>query len=134
MSISLKPFETSIKEFLDQLAKEDELFAKTYQKPNKSIEECCKYIYQEVEKARSGNSKCVACEDDEIYGLAIHYYDEDDIVVNGPKAKVEEVKHTAPKKETKPKAKPKAEPKPEKESETETEEDETPGALIIPLF
>lgn len=129
MELTLTPFETSIKKFLDDLAQEDELFAKTYAKENKSIKECCQYIYQQVEKQRSGNAKCVACEDDEIYGLAIHYYDEDDIEVNGPKAKVKDVQHVdTPKK---PKSKPKAKPKKKAEAE---EDDDAPGALIIPLF
>lgn len=131
MSLSLTAFETSIKNFLDELAQEDELFAKTYAKPNKSIKECCQYIYQQVEKARAGGARCVACEDDEIYGLAIHYYDEDDIEVTGSKAKVEEVQHveTPKKSKSKSKAKPKLEIVPKEE-----EEDEAPGALIIPLF
>lgn len=131
MSLSLTAFETSIKNFLDELAQEDELFAKTYAKPNKSIKECCQYIYQQVEKARTGGARCVACEDDEIYGLAIHYYDEDDIEVTGSKAKVEEVQHveTPKKSKSKSKAKPKLEIVPKEE-----EEDEAPGALIIPLF
>lgn len=128
MGLTLTSFETSIKNFLDQLAKEDELFAKTYAKKNKSIKECCKYIYQQVEKARSGGAKCVACEDDEIYGLAIHYYDEDDIEVTGPKAKVEDVKHVDTPKKPKTKTKMKI------EAPIKNEEDETPDALIIPLF
>lgn len=128
MGLTLTSFETSIKNFLDQLAKEDELFAKTYAKQNKSIKECCQYIYQQVEKARSGGAKCVACEDDEIYGLAIHYYDEDDIEVTGPKAKVEDVKHVDTPKKPKTKAKMKI------EATIKNEEDEIPDALIIPLF
>lgn len=90
MELNLTSFETAIKQFLDNLACEDAAFAKTYQKPNKSISECCKYICQEVEKNRKG-AKCVACSDEEVFGLAIHYYDEDNIVVEGPKAKVETV-------------------------------------------
>lgn len=130
MGLTLTSFETSIKNFLDDLAKEDELFAKTYAKENKSIKECCKYIYQEVEKARSGSARCVACEDDEIYGLAIHYYDEDDIEVTGSKAKVEEVQHVdTPKPKSKAKSKPKM-----KIVEKEEADEEVPDALIIPLF
>ena len=131
MSLSLTSFETSIKNFLDDLAKEDELFAKTYAKPNKSIKECCKYIYQQVEKERKGSDRCVACEDEEIYGLAIHYYDEDDIEVSGPKSQVEDVQHveTPKKSKAKSKAKPKLEIAPKEE-----EENEVPEALVIPLF
>lgn len=129
MEIKLTSFETSIKNFLDDLAKNDELFAKTYQKPNKNIKDCCKYIYQQVEKNRKGGEKCVGCEDEEIYGLAIHYYDEDDIVVTGPTAKVEEVKHVPePKAETKA-----AKPKKAKKAEV-VEDEELPSGLVIPLF
>ena len=75
MDLNFTSFETAIKTFLDNLAKEDEMFAKSYAKPNKSISECCKYIFQQVEKNRKNNERCVACADEEVYGLAIHYYD-----------------------------------------------------------
>ena len=72
-------FETAIKTYLDSVAEKDELFAKSYNKPNKSIEECCKFLMNEARKAAKGGS--IACKDEEIYGLAMHYYDEDDIEV-----------------------------------------------------
>lgn len=78
-------FEQVIKTYLDNRAKEDELFAKSYAKESKSIEECCRYIIQEVRKTnRQGFA------DDEIYGMAVHYYDEDNIKVEGatPQCKV----------------------------------------------
>lgn len=81
MELKLTGFEAAIKTFLDNLASEDKAFAETYRKPNKSISECCKYIIQEVDKNRKG-AKAVACSDEEVFGLAIHYYDEDDIKVN----------------------------------------------------
>lgn len=96
MSITLTSFETSIKNFLDNLAKEDDKFAKSYAKENKSIEKCCKYIYQEVGKQRKGTATCVGCSDDEIYGLAIHYYDEDDIQIDENAVKPDAVQHSAP--------------------------------------
>ena len=129
MEIKLTAFETSIKNFLDDLAQSDELFAKTYQKPNKSIAECCKYIYQQVEKNRKGGARCVGCEDEEIYGLAIHYYDEDDIEVSGPTAKVEDVKHVPEPKDTAKTAKPKKSKKAEV-----VVDDDIPSGLVIPLF
>lgn len=82
-------FEVAIKNFLDKHAQDDPTFAPTYAKTNKSIAECCKYIKQEVEKNCRKGGSCVAVSDEEVYGLAIHYYDEDDIVVSGPKNKVE---------------------------------------------
>ena len=70
----MNEFEKSIKAHLDQRASEDEEFAKKYANPEKSIEKCCNFICSEVKKTgRCGFS------DDEIYGLAVHYYDEENI-------------------------------------------------------
>lgn len=67
-------FKAVIKAYLDDRASNDELFAATYAKPNKSLDECCNYILSEVQK--SGQNGFA---DEEIYGMAVHYYDEDDI-------------------------------------------------------
>lgn len=69
-----KLFEQTIKEYLDKRAQEDELFAVSYAKENKSIEECASFIIGEVQK-----SGCNGFPDAEIFGMAVHYYDEDDI-------------------------------------------------------
>ena len=42
--MSTTTFETTIKNYLDNRAREDSLFAETYKKANKSIKECCRYI------------------------------------------------------------------------------------------
>lgn len=131
MELNLTAFETAIKSFLDNLAKEDEIFAKNYAKSNKSIPECCKYIIQQVEKNRKKNERCVACTDEEVYGLAIHYYDEDDIKVDEPKAKIEDVQHV-PAPET-PIEKPKT-PKTKRKSKVVQEDPDLPDSLEIPLF
>lgn len=83
-------FETAIKTYLDDVAAKDELFAKSYNKPNKSIEECCAFIMGEAQKAANGKKE-IACKDEEIYGLAMHYYDEDDIKVEKTATKVKAV-------------------------------------------
>lgn len=70
-----------IKNYLDERAAKDKLFAKTYAKNTKSIDECFKYICSEVAKKRKGES-CIALSDDEVFGLAVHYYDEDDIKID----------------------------------------------------
>lgn len=70
-------FKEAIKSYLDERAKTDELFAKAYAKENKSIDECCSYILGEAKKR--GNA--VAMTDNEVFGMAVHYYDEDDIKV-----------------------------------------------------
>lgn len=72
-------FETAIKTYLDSVAEKDELFAESYKNPNKSIKECCAFLMNEAKKAAKNG--LIACKDEEIYGLAMHYYDEDDIEV-----------------------------------------------------
>lgn len=69
---------TKIKNYLDERAKNDELFAKAYAKPNKSIDECYKYVLGEARK--KGTSVGMTAE--EVFGLAVHYYDEDNIKIN----------------------------------------------------
>ncbi len=71
-------FQTAIKSYLDKRAETDELFAVSYAKQNKSINECCDYIMGEAKKRGSA----VAISDEEVYGMAVHYYDEDNIKIN----------------------------------------------------
>lgn len=68
---------TAIKNYLDNRARTDELFAAKYANPKKSIDECCKYITGEA-YARAKNG-CAVISDEDVYGMAVHYYDEDDI-------------------------------------------------------
>ena len=69
--------EKAIKDYLDIRAKNDPQFAVSYAKPNKSIKECYNYILSEARKR--GSAVCMT--DEEVFGLAVHYYDEDDIKV-----------------------------------------------------
>ena len=83
-------FEATIQKYLENRAKEDSLFAETYKKANKSIKECCKYIYSKARKlAASGNA--VGIDDATVYGWAVHYYDEDEIKVDKVQEHVEVV-------------------------------------------
>ena len=67
-------FKAAIKSYLDKRAESDELFAVSYAKENKNLDECCNFILNEVHK-----SGCNGFADEEIFGIAVHYYDEDDI-------------------------------------------------------
>ena len=69
-------FTRTIAEYLNQRAMTDPLFAPNLMKPNKNIEDCVTYILNEVKK-----SGCNGFDDDEIYSMAVHYYDEDNIEV-----------------------------------------------------
>ena len=65
--------------FLEQRAAEDALFAKNYHNPAKNIDDCVTYILNYVQK-----SGCNGFTDGEIYGQAVHYYDENEIEVGKP--------------------------------------------------
>jgi len=67
-------FKNIIKAHLDQVAAKDPLFAETLKKENKNIDGCVSYIISEVRKKKVG-----VMTDDEVFNLAIHYYDEDSI-------------------------------------------------------
>ena len=69
-------FKETIKSYLDERAVSDKLFAISYHKEGKSIDDCITYILNQVK-----NSGCNGFADDEIYGMAVHYYDEDNIKV-----------------------------------------------------
>ena len=67
-----------IQEYLDEKAKSDELFEKMYKKPGKDIDGCWAYI---VNMAKRKGGACVCMSDDEVFGLAVHYYCEDKLDV-----------------------------------------------------
>jgi hypothetical protein len=73
-------FKATIKAKLDEIATKDELFAASYAKEGKSLDGCINYILDTVHK-----SGIQGYTDDEVYGMAIHYYDEDNIKDPGAK-------------------------------------------------
>ena len=80
MMREIKSAQERIKDYLDERARQDELFAKSYAKSNKNIDECYEYIVSEARKqCKDSDSICIP--DDVVYGWAVHYYDEDDIKV-----------------------------------------------------
>lgn len=72
-------FKRTIQAHLEQRASEDELFARNYRNPAKNIDDCVTYILNYVQ--RSG---CNGFTDGEIFGQAVHYYDENEIEVGNP--------------------------------------------------
>ena len=82
-------FTRTISEYLNLRAATDPLFAPNLAKPHKNIEDCITYILKQVQQ-----SACNGFEDDEIYSMAIHYYDEDDLEVGSPVACHVVVNHT----------------------------------------
>lgn len=75
---STERFKIVIQDKLEEMAKNDNLFAISYKKENKNIDDCIKYILNTVKK-----SGCMGFEDDEVFGMATHYYDEDELDLGG---------------------------------------------------
>lgn len=69
-------FKKTIKTYLDSRAERDNLFAAKYGNEEKNIDDCVTYILNTVQK-----SGCNGFTDDEVYNMAIHYYDEDNIEI-----------------------------------------------------
>jgi hypothetical protein len=72
-------FKKTIEAYIKQQAETDPLFAPCLEKPGKNIDDCCTYILNWVQA-----SKCNGFTDAEIYGQAIHYYQEDNIDIGKP--------------------------------------------------
>ena len=72
-------FTRTILTHLEQRASVDPLFAQSFANLDKNIDDCCTYILNEVQK-----SGCNGFTDDEVYSMAVHYYDEENIEVGKP--------------------------------------------------
>lgn len=68
-------FQDIIKAYLETMAENDALFAVKYANPSKSVSDCCTYIISQVQK-----SGCNGFADDEIFGMAVHYYPKYNII------------------------------------------------------
>lgn len=82
-------FKQTIKAYLDERAKNDELFAVSYAKENKNMDDCVTFILNQVKR-----SKCMGLTDEEVYSLAVHFFDENDIEIGNSIACNVIVNHT----------------------------------------
>ena len=73
----MKEFKDTIQKYLEQRVAEDPLFAPKFENSKKNIDECCRYILGEARKR--GTS--VVMSDAEVFGMAVHYYDEENIKI-----------------------------------------------------
>lgn len=67
--------------YLLERAKEDLTLANNLTKENKSLKECSNYICGEIYK-KAKNNRYFGWDNNELYQMAIHYYQEDDIEIN----------------------------------------------------
>ena len=74
-----RAFNDTIKAYLEKRADNDALFAIRFANPSKSVEDCVTYIINQVQK-----SGCNGFADDEIFGMAVHYWEENEIEVGKP--------------------------------------------------
>lgn len=82
-------FKLVIEKHLQERAQNDPLFAETLKKPEKNIDDCITYILNTVQ-----DSGCNGFSDEEIFNMAVHYYDEDKIEVGEKKDCSVVVNHT----------------------------------------
>ena len=71
-----RAFKDTIQAYLVEMATYDTNFAERFADPKKNINDCVTYILNQVQE-----SGCSGFEDDEIYGMAVHYYQEENIEV-----------------------------------------------------
>ena len=86
----------------------------------KTMDDCWKFIYECAKKAAAGKN-CYGCADQEVFGWAIHFFEEDSIKVNDI-VKNKPIKTEKPK-EVKKAAEPKNKPEEKKE--------DLPGQMTI---
>lgn len=79
MAKTTEVFKRSIQHYIKQAADNNATFAKKVANPKKNIDDCITYILNQVKA-----SKINGFEDSEIYGMAMHYYDEENIDIGKP--------------------------------------------------
>lgn len=82
-------FKKVIQTYLEQRAGTDELFAVKFKNESKNIDDCATYILNTVQKSGLNGFA-----DDEIFGMAVHYYDEESIEIGKPINSKVVVNHT----------------------------------------
>ena len=74
-----RAFQETIARYLKGRAENDPILAIKLANPSKTMEQCCQYIIGEVKK-----SGCCGFSDEEIYGWAMHFWDEQEVEVGEP--------------------------------------------------
>ena len=72
-------FKELIKNYLDNRAKEDELFRAKYETTTRTIDDVVNYIFHAVQQ-----SSCCGFSDMEVYAMAVHAIDEPDFEIGKP--------------------------------------------------
>ena len=72
-------FKSVMEKYLNETARSDTVFAQNFTKASKNIESCINYIFAEVKK-----TGLCAFDDQEIFNMALKYYNDDSIGTPAP--------------------------------------------------
>lgn len=115
----MEEFVKIIEQYITEYCKTDTSLAEKIKESKKTYKGCANYIIAEVKKKSKGNMGVLA--DAECYGLMVHYFDEDSIKEEQPKAvtpvKVATSKPTPTKSKEQPKTTKQEHPQEEKKEE-----------------
>lgn len=124
-------FEKALAAYCDDYAKNDTAFAAKYHMGTKTIQGCARYILNELEKEarkqKQGTCTPLVMTDAEVYGMAVHYFDEDSI----KECKKEPKAHVAVSAPTTEKTKPVATAIIKKDNKTKANEGLLPNQLSL---
>ena len=76
-------FKRTIQAYLASRAAEDKLFAASYSKPNKNMDDCITYLLHWA-KSQCNGGNGIGVTAGEVLSQAVHYFDEDDIDIGKP--------------------------------------------------
>lgn len=103
-------FKQTIKAYLDERAKRDELFAVSYAKENKNLDDCITFVLNQA-MAICKEGGC-GMTDNEVYSLCTHYYDEENIEVGNQDEELRTIRQRNNKPISTPKATKQEKPQP----------------------
>lgn len=104
------PYEKALADYLVENA--SETLQERINASDKTIAGCGRYIINEARKRANGDS-ALAMTDAEVFGMVLHYFEEDSIKEKDVGKVTAEVKTSKPAPEPKPEPEPEPEPKPE---------------------
>lgn len=102
----------TVQEYLEaklrEMASQDPNFRERYEDEQKSMNDCISYIEQQAQKQAVNG--CAAISDDEVFQMAVHYYQEKDVNPTKGCTPRAEITTSKPKAEKKPKQEAKPQP------------------------
>lgn len=127
----LSPAEQQLKDYLDNYAANDPIFALKYMSSGKTLAGCVAFVTKQAQKAATG-SRSYFASDNEVFGWAVHYFDEDSINEEKSKPVADVVTSRAPKKKQVQDKAAQTEKKPEPKAATPKKAVSKPAPKVAP--